>query len=319
MKRFLLLLFIPVLWGCATTGPSPAERLQTEYPPERPFPESRFSSFGGIRLHYRTWTPPDDTAGKVLLLHDVGGATVSFQELAPQLAERGFAVLAVDLPGFGFSDQALEFEHSPENRSNLLWSLADRLDTEENAFPPADRWILAGHGMGGRVVTQMTLDRPNRSERMILIASRVLGSYNPGSFLWFPPVRWALHSWLANSIYTMEGVEELLSEAYGRPATGNEVDRYAAPVLRPGMASAYVRYASTAGTFEPDLTSIQTPTLVIWGTEDAWVKPELAEPTAEAFPNGRLAEIPEAGHLPMETHTAAVRDALTLWLQAAER
>ncbi|MFW5684010.1 MAG: alpha/beta fold hydrolase [Spirochaetota bacterium] len=316
MKRYhVLLLLLPLLWSCATTGPTPAERLLALYPPERPFPESRFASFGGIRLHYRTWTPDRATEGKALLLHTAGASTVSFEELGPQLAAEGWAVLAVDLPAFGFSDQALEFDHTLANRSNLVWSLLDRLDTEENAFPPADRWMLAGHGMGAQVATQMTLERPRRTRRLVLFASELLGSQSAGSFLWFPPVRWALGAWLADSLYTEEGVRELLSEAYGRPATDEEVARYAAPLVRPRMPAAYVHYAHTAGSFSFDLASIENPVLVIWGTEDVRTDPELAQPTADAFPNGELALVEGGGHLPMETHTAAVSDAIALWVE----
>jgi pimeloyl-ACP methyl ester carboxylesterase len=315
-RLFLILTSLFSLWSCATTGPAPAERLLAIYPPDRPFRESRFASFGGIRLHYRTWTPEGESRGKMLVLHDAGASTVSFQQLGPELASDGWAVIAIDLPGFGFSDQALGFEHTPANRSNLIWSLLDRLDTEENAFPPADRWTLAGHGMGGQVVTQMTLDRPRRTHTLILFATQVLGRQDPGSFLWLPPVRWALQAWLTDSLYTEEGVAQLLGEAYGRPASEEEVARYTAPLLRPRMPAAYVRYAHTAGSFELELDTVETPTLVIWGTQDERLDPGLAQPTAQAFPNGDLTWITEGSHLPMETHTTAVRAAIALWHRA---
>lgn len=266
-------------------------------------------------LHYRTWAPDGEVRGKLLLLHDAGGSTVTFRVLAPQLAAAGYAVLAVDLPGFGFSDQALDFEHSLENRSGLVWSLADRLDTEENSFPPADSWIVAGHGMGGRVAAQMAVDRPARTRGLVLVASDITGATRPGAWYWFPPYRWALESWLHNSVFTIEGVEELLSDAYGRPATREEVELYAAPLLRPRMARAFVRYSLTAGrlTFSPE--TIETSTLLIWGAQDTWSRPDFGEQADARLPRSTLARLEDAGHIPMETHPEATEEIVLAWLE----
>lgn len=316
VKKPLLLLVTVVLLSCATTGPRPAERLASIYPAERPFPDSRFATFGGVTVHYRVWEPTNETRGKIVFLHAAGGSTVSFRQIGPLLAESGFAVVAADLPAFGFSDLALELDHTPTIRAGLVWSLADRLDTEENAFAPAGRWIVAGHGMGGQVALQMAIERPARASGVVLVASDVVGEANPGRGTWFPPVRWALRSWLENSLYTIDGVAELLSEAYGRPATDQEIDLYAAPLLRPDMPRAYVRYARTAGRTTFDLESIQTPALVIWGERDETEDPELAGAAAERLPRGASVIIPGAAHLPMETHTAATADAIIAWSEA---
>ncbi|MFW6312969.1 MAG: alpha/beta fold hydrolase [Spirochaetota bacterium] len=309
-----LLALFALLAGCATPGPTPTQRLLTRYPPERPFPESRFASFGGINLHYRLWMPNDTPRGKLLLLHAAGASTVSFRTLAPTLAGAGYAVLAVDLPGFGFSDRALEFEHTASNRSGLVWSLADRLDTEDNGLPPTDGWTVAGHGMGGEVAVQMALDRPGRTRGLVLFATEVVGKQRPGRFFGFPPVRWSTRAWVENSLYTPEGVEELLSEAYGRPATEEEVDLYVAPLLRGQMPEAYVRYARTVGEMEFDLQSIPNPSLILWGEADPWIDPEIAVQTAERLPAATLVTIEGAAHLPMETHSSRVVDALLGWL-----
>lgn len=316
VKKFLPVLAAIALGACATTVPTPAERLAAVYPTERPFPDSRFATFGGVTVHYRIWEPASETRGKIVFLHAAGGSTVSFRQIAPLLAEAGFAVVAADLPGFGFSDLALELEHSLSIRAGLIWSLADRLDTEQNAFSPAGRWIIAGHGMGGQVALQMAIERPARASGVVLLASDVVNEVNPGRGMWFPPVRWAIRSWLENSLYTIDGVTELLGEAYGRPPTEQEVDLYAAPVLRPNMPRAYVRYARTAGRTTFDLEAIETPTLVVWGELDVTVDPELGALAAERLPRGALVLIPGAAHLAMETHAAETADAILGWASA---
>jgi pimeloyl-ACP methyl ester carboxylesterase len=302
-----------VLGGCATTGPSPDEVLHSRYPPERPFAESRFATFAGVTLHYRAWTPEGPPTAKLLLLHAAGGSTVTYRLLAPRLAEAGYAVVAVDLPGFGFSDQALGFEHAADNRSGLLWTFVDRIDTEPNEFPAAPGWIVGGHGMGGRVATAMALERPARTEGLLLFAAEVAGVQRPGRGFALPPVRWAWRAWLTNSLYTVDGVRELLGEAYGRRPTDEEVGLYAAPLLRPDMPEAYVRYARTAGEMDFDLESISTSALLVWGAADTWIEPEEAQRAAARLPNARLVTVPGAAHLPMETHVDAVLEAFARW------
>jgi pimeloyl-ACP methyl ester carboxylesterase len=250
-----------------------------------------------------------------MMLHAAGASTVSFRALAPRLADAGYAVLAVDLPGFGFSDLALEFEHTASNRSGLLWSLADRLDTEDNGLPPTEGWTIAGHGIGGEVAVQMALDRPGRTRGLVLFATEVVGLQRPGRFFGLPPVRWSIRAWIENSLYTIEGVEELLSEAYGRPPDATEIDLYAAPLLREKMPEAYVRYARTVGEMEFDLSTIANPSLVLWGAADPWIDPEVAVQTAEQLASSTLVTVAEAAHLPMETHADRVADILLGWLE----
>ena len=315
VKCLLVLISVMLLGSCASVPSITEQRLRALYPPERPFAESRFATFGGISLHYRTWTPAGDTLGKVLLLHTTGASTVSYRLLGPELAAAGYAVLAVDLPGFGYSDRAPDFVHTAENRSGLLWTLVDRVDTEPNAFPPADTWVLLGHGMGGHVVTQMTLDRPSRVRGMVLVATEITGTIRPGRFTWFAPTRWILRSWLENALYTRAGVEELLTDAYGRRATDEEIDLYAAPLVRQGMPRAYVRYARTVGSMRFNLESIEVPVLVARGELDRQVRPDRVDAAATRLRDAQAVVIPGAGHLPMETHPVETGEALVRWME----
>lgn len=309
-------LTVLLLWGCTTSEPAPQESLLARYPVERPFAESRFSTFGGLTLHHRTWTPTGTPVAKILLLHAEGASTVTYRRLGPQLADAGYAVVAIDLPGFGFSDPALDFEHTLANRTGMIWSLLDRLDTEPNEFPPAEAWMVGGHGMGGQVATGMALERPARTAGLLLFATEIVGPQRVRRGFWLPPVRWAWRAWLENSLYTRDGVEEILSSAYGRPATEEEVDLYTAPLLRPQMPNAYVHYARSADEMEFELDALDTPALLIWGAEDDWIEPETGEATATALPAATLEVLPDAHHLPMETHTAATRDAIARWIDA---
>ncbi len=316
-RVFLVLLIVGVFMvSCASRQESPEDRLALIYPDDRPFPESRFTAISGLSIHYRVWQPDSEPVGKILLLHGLGGSTYSFDRLVPLLVADGYAVAAIDLPGFGYSDPALKFEHTAQNRLGLVWPLIDRLDTDDNQFNPLSRWYVVGHQMGGEFAVWMAGDRPGRVAGVVLIAT-VLGENRPGGRMaWFPPVRWALRAWLNNSLYTPDGVRELLEDAYGQPPTGEAVDGYLAPLVRDDAQKALINFAKTVGPEIPDLTAVEVPVLFVWGSEDTWRSIEDGRLQADEMPGGRFEIIEGAGHVPTDTHAVEFSGLLTGWIAA---
>ena len=311
-----LLIVGTVMVSCATRQEAPEDRLALIYPEERPFPESRFTSISGLSIHYRVWQPDGEPVGKILLLHGLGGSTYSFDRLVPLLVADGYAVAAIDLPGFGYSDPALKFEHTAQNRLGLVWTLIDRLDTDDNQFNPLSRWYVVGHQMGGEFAVWMAGDRPGRVAGVVLIAT-VLGQNRPGGRMaWFPPVRWALRAWLNNSLYTPDGVRELLEDAYGRPPTEEAVDGYLAPLVRDDAQKALINFAKTVGPEIPDLAAVDAPVLFVWGSEDSWRSMEDGQLQADGKPGSRFEIIEGAGHVPTDTHAEQFSRILTRWIAA---
>jgi pimeloyl-ACP methyl ester carboxylesterase len=307
---------IILLISCVTPTETPEDRLSVLYPEDRPFPESRFATVGDLQIHYRAWEPPNTPRAKILLLHGIGSSTFSFEQVVPGLVDAGYAVVAVDLPGFGYSDTALKFEHTPENRLAIIWTLIDRLDTDQNQFNPVDQWFVIGHEMGGELALWMAADRPGRIAGLVLV-STVAGSNRPGGRMAaLPPVRWGLRSWLANSLYTADGVRELLEDAYGQPPTQEEVNGYLAPLLRKDMDKALVRYARTVGTEIPPLNEITAPVLAVWGDRDTWRSIDEGREQLAELQDATMEIIEGAGHVPMDTHPARFVEIVDRWITA---
>jgi pimeloyl-ACP methyl ester carboxylesterase len=313
---FVFIIFGGVMISCATQQEAPGDRLALIYPDDRPFGESRFTTIFGLTIHYRVWQPDGEPVGKILLLHGIGGSTYSFDRIVPLLRADGYAVAAIDLPGFGYSDPALKFEHTAENRLELIWTLIDRLDTDDNQFNPLSRWYVVGHQMGGEFAVWMATDRPGRIAGLILVAT-VLGRNRPGGRMaWFPPVRWALRAWLNNSLYTVDGTRELLEGAYGQPPTEEAVDGYLAPLVRDDAERALVNFAKTVGPEIPDLAAVEAPVLFVWGSEDTWRSIEDGRLQAEIKPESRFLVMGGAGHVPMDTHAERFAGLVTSWIAA---
>lgn len=318
-RVLLAIAFVGAVASCATAPESPEERLALIYPTDQPFPESRFATISGLSVHYRTWAPSGEPTGKVLLLHAVGGSTYEFNRIVPLLVADGLSVVAVDLPGFGYSDPALKFDHTVENRLGVIWTLLDRLDTDENQFNPLAKWYIVGHDMGGEFAVWMALDRPGRIAGLVL-ESTILGKNRPGGRMaWFPPVRWALRAWINNSLFTADGVRELLADAYGRPPSEEEVDGYLAPLVLRDADKALVNFAKTVGSEVPDLASVTVPVLIVWGSEDTWRSVEEGRQNAEQLSGGQFTVIPGAGHVPTDTHPEEFVGILTEWISMRER
>jgi len=62
--------------------------------------------------------------------------------------------------------------------------------------------------------------------------------------------------------------------------------------------------------FEPLLPSISVPVSIIWGEQDAWLAPSLAERLHETIPGSDLLVLPETGHFAMEDSPQEVAAAL---------
>lgn len=106
----------------------------------------------GFELHAERWS-----GGKrchVLLLHGLGGNSVTWHGVAPRLAERSSAtVLAFDLPGFGRS-------RTGGRRVDLdeLSQVIQGVVTE--AAPRSTRWVLAGNSLGALLALELACRAP---------------------------------------------------------------------------------------------------------------------------------------------------------------
>jgi len=277
---------------------SASERNKIE---ELLFENSHFMMIEEVELHYRIWQPTDyPPTGNILLLHGLGGSTFSWRSAAPYLAESGYLVLAVDLPGFGLSQRKPAVKQSHENRANLVWSLLENLDITGS-------WHLVGHSMGGGVVTAMALQRPFDTETLTLVNGSIgSGGRRIFSILFqFSLVRNFSGRVIERFFLTRKRIKSFLTSAYGRKPTPEEVDGYYQPLK---LEDTYLTLTGLLRRYQSDVDlakrvlEINIPTLCLWGKEDEWVSVSEGEELTEKIPDARLVIIDEAKHCPMETH-----------------
>ena len=230
----------------------------------------------------------------MLLVHGWGACSYSYDAMLPALADAGFRVLAMDLPGLGLSDKP----HSRDAYSTTAMVQAVR---DIAAQLGLDRFALVGHSMGGAIALRLALDAESRIDKLV-----VLNAVGLGRVPLMGPVRVLTPAILEPVIglavrrITIRMILHLAYGTAGRPTT-RDVEQYWVPPTLPGMLRA-CRLLAHHFDFKslPDATlrSIRVPVLAIASSRDRMVLG--CSERARLIPNGRVIAVDEGGHLALQ-------------------
>jgi pimeloyl-ACP methyl ester carboxylesterase len=272
--------------------------------------EPSFAQVDGVRIRYvrRGSGPP------LVLLHGIAASIYSWRYLIPALTT-DHDVLAIDLPGFGGSDQPPDL--SWELYARVVPALLQRLDVE--------RPILIGHSMGGAVAVMLAAPHPERFSGLVLIDSAGYNLRRPERPLLLrlaavvPPF---LVERLPRRALVEAGLRQVFHER--SKVTEDVVEEYLAPLARPGAVAAMrslldSRNDAVAPRVEEAIASLRLPTLVLWGRDDRWAPPAHALRFAAAIPGAQLLVLKDCGHMPQEERPDAVLDAVRPFLEQVEK
>ena len=245
----------------------------------------------------------------VLLLHGIPSSSYLWRDVIDPLSTT-FDVLAPDLLGYGDSDKRLDADLSIAAQARYMVAFMETLGVHQAA--------VIGHDIGGGVAQLMAVDEPQRVARLILIDSAVDNN-------WPVPViaRLKEPAWdqIMVNIDMRKGLREGLETGIvtaGR-VTDEVVDEWTRPFQDLGGRRAYLRAARALN--NRDLISrsnhieeIETPTLILWGANDAFLEPRWAETLQRKFRNSSVEIIDPGGHfLPLDRPDAVV-EAVTRFL-----
>lgn len=275
-------------------------------PWQAPLPEGIIRDVADAKVHYI-----DEGSGPaVILIHGFAGSTFSWRRVLPGLAP-AHRVVALDLPGFGFSDRDPARDYGQRAQAERVVALMDLLGIQ--------RATLIGHSMGGAIAERVAAGHPDRVERLVLVAAVNAGeaSRAPGRGMAAGPM-FALIGVVQRSpsaMYTL-GRRALARMVHDRAHATEEVMRgYIDPLLLPGTVAAVRKMAAANRDEAPvDLAAITAPTLVLSGASDAAIPPERGEALAAAIPGARHVTIPEAGHLIAEERPEAFLEEVLAFL-----
>ena len=258
---------------------------------------SSFVAAGGIRWHVQRMGDGPD----LLLVHGTGASTHSWRDLLPVLSRR-FRVIAVDLPGHGFSSGVAPGRSSLAGMSQSLLQLLSELQ-----LSPA---YCAGHSAGAAILCRMALTDG--------FAPRSIASIN-GAFLPLAGAAGVLFSPIAKACAAAPFVARLIAwHARDRAAvtrvlasTGSTLDErgidlYARLVRDPehiaGALNMMARWDLSG--IERDIAGLRVPLNLIAAQNDRTVPPTQALRIKDRLPGARLISVPGLGHLAHEESPA---------------
>jgi pimeloyl-ACP methyl ester carboxylesterase len=318
LKKLLQFIFIiPVLFNATILlAGKPAD---TGSSLQKPFQNSHFLEVDSVMFHYRTW---NDTVrrpkGKVVLIHGFCGSTFCFRKNYDTLAKSGYKVVAIDLPGFGYSARNARINQSQSNRARLIWELLKMIDQQDTTG-----WNIVGHSMGGGAAEAMALMEPERTRSLALVDGMVFihNSELKGAFVTMSktqPMKKILISFTKKSYFTYNNMSNKLKGVYGFRPDSSVVMGYLQPLLIDGTAESVVNILANAR----EITSLyadglrKMPVLIIWGRNDRTIRLSTGKKLKRAVPTADLKIIPGARHMPMETHTSVFNNYLIGFLNS---
>ena len=236
----------------------------------------------------------------VVLLHGAGGASHSWRGLMPDLA-RDHSVLALDLPGQGFSSAGTRARLGIDGMAEDIASLL----AQEGIVPDA----LIGHSAGGALALRMAQARPPRA---VVTINGALGKFR------------GMAGWLFPAMAKLLSLNPLSAAFFARTAgkgsarrliasTGSRLDEeglalYQALIADRGHVDGTLAMMAQWN-LDPLLSGlggIRTPVLLITGGRDATVPPAVSDRAARALPCAERADLPDLGHLAHEESPAEI-------------
>lgn len=255
------------------------------------------------------------TAPPLLLVHGLGQN--GFTDWVPvmQPLARRWRVIALDLPGFGYSSQP-QAKLSPTAYARVLERLLARLGVP--ALP------VVGHSMGGAVALRLAADFPERVARLVLVD--VAGILHRTAF--------GKHATIGQ--LPSEGWPEVLKEPTSRlrdlghiivervfglpdPTAVLRANEWLWPLLLRDRSSVNAALALMDEDFSAAIFTLRAPTQVIWGDDDKVAPLRIGELLARRLPLAQLHVMRGVGHTPMQQAAGEFEPLLQRMLQERPR
>jgi pimeloyl-ACP methyl ester carboxylesterase len=243
-------------------------------------------------------SPPTPARGTMVFVHGLSGSWQNWLEQLPVFAAAGWRCVAMDLPGFGWSDMPREKITIPRYAAwldQLLQALG------------VSRAVVVGNSMGGFIGLELAITFSTWVDRLVLVSAAGLTIETQRGLFWaVKPVGRALAmttGWLASRS------DELARRRRSRLAMFSIVaahpEKLPAPLVaeqlrgsgKPGFIDAFD--ALTDYPIRDRLAEISAPTLVVWGEDDPLVPVRDAWELGRLIPHARVVVYEDTGHVAM--------------------
>ena len=253
----------------------------------------KYATVGDLEVHYAE-------AGEgpaVLLVHGLGSSLITWDRNMGPLAEAGYRVIAVDLPGHGDSDKPRDLSYDPGAAPTFLKSFLAAVGVE--------RATVVGNSAGGLLVAMFALAHPEFVDKVVLVSSGGLG----------PEVSWFLRLLsvpvLGEVLYQprLDRNNDIVKRMFYNPPSFlddllPEIQR-----VRNLPGSRYAAIQSIRSSINllglrkernilHDLKQLTAPLMIIWGQEDIIIPASHADLVLQELPRSVVHILSECGHWP---------------------
>jgi pimeloyl-ACP methyl ester carboxylesterase len=281
---------------------------------------SRRIEAGGLIFAIDEAGTGDDVA---LLLHGFPESRFAWRHQLPALADLGWRAVAPDLRGYGDSSRpkgvcAYRMAHLVEDVAALFDALGTR------------RRLLIAHDWGGLIAWAFAIQA-----RLPLDGLVVMNAPHPAVYQQL--MRRSFSQWRRSwyvFFFQLPALPEQALAADGARRIGQAflsmavdksrfppavLDHYRANASRPGAMSAMINYYRAnfwmLARYPPGRTPvIETPTLLIWGEQDAALGLELTQGLEAYVADLTLARLPGVSHWVQQEASEKVNDLMARWL-----
>jgi pimeloyl-ACP methyl ester carboxylesterase len=269
-------------------------------------PKNAYVSALGVSIHYQD-SGPSKNPIPILFLHGFGASLQTWDTWAQSLSDE-YRVISVDLPGFGLTGVDPSGIYTDARSVEVLEAFLKALQIQ--------KVVLVGNSMGGKFAWQFAARYPNQVSKLVLISPD--GYASPGIEYGKKPEVPAVAD-LYKYFFSKTFLSMNLEPAYADPKTLNDalVNRYYDLMLAPGVRGAILARMQQTILQDPvpSLSSINIPTLLIWGEKDAFIPIANSNDYLKVMPNVKRVSLPNIGHLPQEEQPTVGLTALREFLE----
>ena len=273
---------------------------------------SRFVSAGGLRWHVQQMGRPASAGPTLLLIHGTGASTHSWRGVAPLLAAHGH-VVAVDLPGHGFST------HPATSQAMSLPGMARALGALLATIGIAPQAVV-GHSAGVAIGARLCLDGLVAPRALIGINAALLPLGGAAGRVFSPLAKLMALNSLAPRLFAWRAADTAavrrLIDGTGSVIDAEGIALYARLMQSRGHVAAALAMMANwdLAPLARALPQLRPPLLLLTGDNDRTLPPAQAAEAVALVPAARSVTLPGLGHLAHEEQPARVAE--LVWQQA---